>query len=152
MAQNHSAMSFPSGAPPEKYASAAAAKPLAYLGKDKLVRQLPRQACGRFTGGDLLFVFFAHVQGPVKDLALQAMARLAFGLLADFFIDPRHGNNNGRLGFLQHLRELVKDGAIHNGDAVEVADDSPRAAPLRATTEERKGKRPPAPTPPVCWP
>ena len=152
MAQNHSAMSLPSGAPPEKYPLLRPPNPWRILEKTSWSASFHARPVGCLTGGDLLFVFFAHVQGPVKYLSLQSMARLTFGFLAHFFIDPRHGNNDGRLGFLQHLRELVKDSAVHNGDAVEIADVVHMAR--RYMRQRKKGKVnvTPAPTPPVCWP
>src|SRR5205823_12321036 len=43
-------------------------------------------------------------------------------LLAHFFIDPRHTDNNGRLYLLEHLWKLIKERAISDGDSVVETD------------------------------
>ena len=50
---------------------------------------------------DFVAMGAADPQRPLVDLVLQAGLGLHFGLAADFFVDPRHGDKDGGADFRQ---------------------------------------------------
>ena len=63
-------------------------------------------------------MFAPNRQGPFQNMAFGKTTRRLLDLEANFFVDPRDSNENGRLNLAQGLRQLFEEGAVSQGHVV----------------------------------